>query len=94
VAKKATPDREAAIQMHNDKMHVRSPNFQNRVYVRSPNFQLGDYLLVAKQRKSGVSKLQVKWKSPRCVASVESYYTLVVANLLTKGLKTEHATRL
>jgi hypothetical protein len=36
VAEKATRDRKASIQKHNDKMHV-----------RSPNFQVGDYVLVA-----------------------------------------------
>jgi hypothetical protein len=30
-------------------------------HVRLPNFQVGDYVLVAEHRKSGVSKLQVKW---------------------------------
>jgi hypothetical protein len=73
----------AAIQKHNDKTHV-----------RSPNFQVGDYVLVAEHRKSGVSKLQVKWKGPRRVASVEYDYVLVVENLLTKELKAAHATRL
>jgi Chromo (CHRromatin Organisation MOdifier) domain len=51
-------------------------------------------MLVAKQRKSGVSKLQVKWKGPRQVASVESDYVFVAENLLTKELKAAHATRL
>jgi hypothetical protein len=63
VADKSTRDRKAAIQKHNDKTHV-----------RSPNFQAGDYVLFAEHRKSGVSKLQVKWKGPRRVASVESDY--------------------
>jgi hypothetical protein len=36
----------------------------------------------------------VKWRSPRCVASVESDYVFVVENLLTKELKAAHATRL
>jgi hypothetical protein len=83
VVEKATRDRKAAIQRHKDKTHV-----------RSPNFQVGDYVLVAEHRKSGVSKLQVKWKGPRRVASVESDYVLVVENLLTKELKAAHATRL
>jgi hypothetical protein len=83
VAEKATRDHKAAIQKHNDKTHV-----------RSPNFQVGDYVLVPEQRKSGVSKLQVKWKVPRRVASVESDYVFVVENLLTKELKAAHATRL
>jgi hypothetical protein len=83
VAEKATRDRKAAIQKHNDKTHV-----------RSPKFQVGDYVLVAEHRKSGVSKLQVKWKGPRHVASVESDYVFVVENLLTKELKAAHATRL
>jgi Chromo (CHRromatin Organisation MOdifier) domain len=83
VAEKATRDRKAAIQKHKDKAHV-----------RSPNFQVGDYVLVAKHRKSGVSKFQVKWKGPRSVASVESDYVFVVENLLTKELKAAHATRL
>jgi hypothetical protein len=48
VAEKATRDRKASIQKHNDKTQV-----------RSPNFQVGDYLLVAEHRKSGMSKLQV-----------------------------------
>jgi Integrase core domain/Integrase zinc binding domain len=89
VAEKATRDRKAAIQKHNDKKltdktHVRSPNF----------FQVGDYLLVAEHRRSGTSRLQVKWKGPRRVASVESDYVFVVENLLTKELKAAHATRL
>jgi Chromo (CHRromatin Organisation MOdifier) domain len=83
VAEKATRDRKAAIQKHNDKTHV-----------RSPNFQVGDYMLVAEQRESGVSKLQVKWKGPRRVASVESDHVFVVENLLTKELKAADATRL
>jgi Chromo (CHRromatin Organisation MOdifier) domain len=40
-----------------------------------------------------VSKLQVKWKGPRRVVSVESDYVFVVENLLTKELKDAHATR-
>jgi Chromo (CHRromatin Organisation MOdifier) domain len=83
VAENVTRDRKAAIQKHNDKTHV-----------RSPNFQVGDYVLVAEHRKSGVSELQVKRKGPRRVASVESDYVLVVENLLTKELKAVHATRL
>jgi hypothetical protein len=83
VVEKATRDRKAAVQKHNDKTHM-----------RSPNFQLGDYMLVAKQRTSGVFKLQVKWKGPRRVPSVESDYVFVVENLLTKELKAAHATRL
>jgi hypothetical protein len=83
VAEKATRDCKAAIQKHNDKTHV-----------RSPNFQVGDYVLVAEHRKSGVSKLQVKWKGPRRVASVESDYVFVVENLLMKALKAAHETRL
>jgi hypothetical protein len=83
VAEKATRDRKAAIQKHNNKTHVRSPNFQEC-----------DYVLVAEHRKSGVSKLQVKWKGPRRVANVESDNVFVVENLLTKELKAAHATRL
>jgi hypothetical protein len=83
VAEKATRDRKAAIQRHNDKTHV-----------RSPNFQVGDYVLVAEHRESGVSKLQVKWKGPRRVASVESDSVFVVENILTKELKAAHASRL
>jgi hypothetical protein len=83
VAEKATRDRKASIQKHNDKAHV-----------LSPNFQVGDYVLVAEHRRSGVYKLQVKWKGPRRVASVESDYVFAVANLLTKELKAAHATRL
>jgi hypothetical protein len=83
VAEKATRDRKAAIQKHNDKTHV-----------WSPNFQVSDYMLVAEHRKSGMSKLQVKWKVLRRVASVESDYVFVVENLLTKELKAAHATRL
>jgi hypothetical protein len=83
VAENATRDRMAAIQKHNDKTHVRSPNFQVR-----------DYVLVAEHRKSGTSKLQVKWKGTRRVASVESDYVFVVENRLTKDLKAANATRL
>jgi Integrase core domain/Integrase zinc binding domain len=49
VAEEATRDCKADIQKHNEKTHVRSPNFQE-----------GDYVLVAEHRKSGVSKFQVK----------------------------------
>jgi hypothetical protein len=52
---------------------------------------VGDYVLVARHRKSSVSKLQVKWKGLRRVARVESDYVLVVENLLTKELKAAHA---
>jgi hypothetical protein len=83
VAEKDSRDRKASIQKQNGKTHV-----------RSPNFQVGDYVLVAEHRKSGTSKLQVKWKSPRRVASVESDHVFVVDNLLTKELKAAHATRL
>jgi hypothetical protein len=83
VAEKVTRDRKAAVQKHNDKTHVRSPNFQVR-----------DYVLVAEHRKSGASKFQIKWKGPRRVASVESDNVFVVENLLTKELKAAHATRL
>jgi ribosomal protein S17 len=48
VAEKATRYRKAAVQKHNDKTHV-----------LSPNFQVGDYVLVAEHRKSCTSKLQV-----------------------------------
>jgi hypothetical protein len=44
VAEKATRDSKAAIQKHINKTHV-----------RSPNFQVGEYVLVAKHRKSGTS---------------------------------------
>jgi hypothetical protein len=83
VAEIDTRDRKAAIHKHNEKTHV-----------RSPDFQVSDNVPVAEQRKSGVSKLQFKWKGPRCVASVESDFVFVVQNLLTKELKAAHATRL
>jgi hypothetical protein len=51
-------------------------------------------VLVAEHRKSGTSKLKVKWKGSRRVASVESYYVFVAENLLTKENKDAHATRL
>jgi hypothetical protein len=55
---------------------------------------VGDYVLVAEHRKSCASKLQMKWKGPRRVASVESDCVLVVENLLTGDLKAANATRL
>jgi hypothetical protein len=73
VAKKATRDRKTDIQKHTDKTHV-----------RSPNFQVGDNVLVAEHRKSVTSRLQVNWKGPRRIASVESDYVFVVEYLLTK----------
>jgi hypothetical protein len=66
VAEKSTRDRKAADQKHNGKTHV-----------RSPKFQVGDYVLVAEHRKSGTTKLQVKWKGPHRVPSVESDYVFV-----------------
>jgi hypothetical protein len=83
VVEKATRDLNAATQKHNDKTNV-----------WSPNFQVGFYALVAEHRKSGTSKLKVKWKGPRRVASVESGYVFVVENLLPKKMKAAHATRL
>jgi hypothetical protein len=55
---------------------------------------VGNYVIVAEHRKSGVSRLQVEWKGPRRVASVESDYVFVAENLLTQELKAAHATRL
>jgi Chromo (CHRromatin Organisation MOdifier) domain len=46
VAEKAKHDRKAVIQTHNEKTHV-----------RSPNFHVCDHVLVAEQRKNSVSKL-------------------------------------
>jgi hypothetical protein len=83
VADKAKRDRKATIQKHNEKTHV-----------RSPNLQVADHVLVAENRKSGTFKLQVKWKGPRRVASVESDKVFVADNLLTKELKAAQATRL
>jgi hypothetical protein len=40
------------------------------------------------------SKLQLKWKGPRRVASLESDYVFVVENLLTNDLKATHSIRL
>jgi Chromo (CHRromatin Organisation MOdifier) domain len=88
VAKKATRDRKAAIQKHNVRF------FNDKTHVRSPTFQVGDHMLVAEHRKSGTSKLQVKWKGPRRFASVESDCVFVVENLLTKEIQAAHATRL
>jgi hypothetical protein len=82
LAEMAMRYRKAAIQKRNDKTHV-----------RSPKFQVVGYALVAEHRKSGLSKLQVKWKGPRPTASVEPDYVFVVKNLLTKVLKPAHTTR-
>jgi hypothetical protein len=48
VAEKATRDRRAAIQKHNDKTQV-----------LSPKFHVGDYVLVAEHRKCGVFKYRL-----------------------------------
>jgi hypothetical protein len=53
MAEKARRDRKAAIQRHNDKTHVRSPNYQVR-----------DDVLVAEDHKSGTSKMQVQICTP------------------------------
>jgi hypothetical protein len=55
---------------------------------------VSDYVLVAKHRKSGTSKSQVKWKGRRRVASVESDNVFVMENFLTKELNAAHATGL
>jgi hypothetical protein len=55
--------------------------------------KFGDYVLVVEHHKSGTSKLKVKWKGPRRVASVGSDYVFVLGNLLTRELKAAHATR-
>jgi hypothetical protein len=83
VAGKAARDCKAAFKKHNDKTHV-----------RSPNFQVGDNVLVAEHRKSCTSKLQAIKKGPRHVVSVVSSYVIVVKSLLTKDLKAAQATRL
>jgi hypothetical protein len=57
------------------------------------NSKLATTCLSRNTSERGVSKLQVKWKGPRRVASVESDYVFVVENLLTKELKAAHATR-
>jgi ribosomal protein S17 len=46
VAEKATRDRKAAIRKHNDKTHV-----------RSPNFQVGDYVHVAEHRRCSAARI-------------------------------------
>jgi hypothetical protein len=51
-------------------------------------------VLVAEHGKSSKSKLQVKWKGPRRVASVESDNLSFVEDLVTRELKAAHATRL
>jgi hypothetical protein len=51
-------------------------------------------VLVAEHHKSDSSKLWVKWRGPRRIASVESYYVFVGENLLSKELNAAHATRL
>jgi hypothetical protein len=71
VAEKVTHDRKADIQKYNDKTHV-----------RAPDLRAGDYALVAENRKSETSKMQLKWKCPRRVASVESDYVFIVENLV------------
>jgi hypothetical protein len=83
VAEKTTCDRKAAFQKLNKK-----------TLVLSPNFQVSDFVRVAEHRKSGVSKLQVKWKGPLRIASVESDNLFVVENLFAKELKSAHAKRL
>jgi hypothetical protein len=86
VVEKTTRDLKVAIEYHNNKTHV-----------SSSKFQVGDFVLVEEHRKSSTSRLQVKWKGPRRIASVESDYMFVVENLLTrelKELKAAHATRL
>jgi Chromo (CHRromatin Organisation MOdifier) domain len=82
VAEKATRYRKDALQKYNDKTHL-----------RSPNFQVGYDMLVAEYRKSGTSKLLIKWRGPRRIASVESDYVFFVENLFTE-LKAAHAKRL
>jgi hypothetical protein len=83
VAEKTSRDRKAAIQKLTDKTHV-----------GSPNNQVGDYVLVAEHRKSGTYRLQVRWKGPRGVASVEFDNVFVVENVLTEKLKGAHIKRL
>jgi hypothetical protein len=79
VAEKAMSDAKAAIPKHSDKdAHAFA------------NFQVGNYVLVAQNRKSGTSELQVKWKDPRRITSVESDYMFVVESLLTMELKAAH----
>jgi hypothetical protein len=60
----------------------------------SPTFHVGYCVRVAENRKSGALKLQVNWKVPLRIASVESDYVSVVKNMLKKELKTACATRL
>jgi hypothetical protein len=62
--------------------------------VRLLKFQVSDNVLVAEHRTSATFKLQLKWKGPRCVASVESDPVFVVKNLVTKEVKAAHATYL
>jgi hypothetical protein len=61
---------------------------------RSPNFQVCDFVLATEHRKSGASKLRMKWKGPRRIVSVQSDYVFFVENLLSKELRAAYATRL
>jgi hypothetical protein len=83
MAEKIMRDHTAGSQMHNDKTHVRSPNFQVR-----------DYVLVAEHHKSGTFKLQVKCTGPRGIANERPDYVFVVKSLLTKEFKAAHERRL
>jgi hypothetical protein len=83
VAKKATRDR---------KLLLRSKTTRRMCGRRTSKW--ATTCLSRNIARAGKSKLQVKWKCPRRVASVESDYVFVVENLLTKDLKAAHATRL
>jgi hypothetical protein len=82
VAENATRDRKASIQKHNDKTHV-----------RSPNFQVGDYVLSRNTARAVCpSCRQVEGPAPRRECRVRLVF--VVENLLTKEPKAGYATRL
>jgi hypothetical protein len=52
VAEKATRDRKAAIQKHNDKTHV-----------RSPNFQVADYVIIAESARAVFSSCRLSGRA-------------------------------
>ena len=65
----------------------------NKVHIKTPNFTIGDFVLVGALQKSR-QKLKVKWMGLRRITKALSGWVFEVENLITKKLEKVHVSRL
>lgn len=83
VAQRKTKHRQAAIERHNKRTHV-----------RATNFQVGDFVLVAKRSQKDGHKLRVTWTRPRRVTRAVSDLIFECQDLIANVHNLFHANKL